>query len=313
LSIAGGISLFSLFIAVSVSEVGKLKGAFWPVAPAFLLWTALALAASYGLRAWRLAIVMNVPWSPGITQVALLHNLLNALLPAKLGELSLPLLIRRYQGDGLAKGLGVLVVVRVLDVLGLLGWCSALLLVQNPLGEGSGRLPGLAGLGATVGLLAVLIGMGRYFRRQPPASASSGRWPKIRRLWQDLGAGLAGLSSTRLGYAVLLSVLIWILIAAAFHTAALAFGITAPFVMTTLATASATLAFMLPINGLASLGPPQLAWAGVLTALGGGWERSLVAATATQLVALAVMGLLVANLAAFMAWPVRKTEGKGWS
>jgi hypothetical protein len=58
------------------------------------------------------------------------------------------------------------------------------------------------------------------------------------------------------------------------------------------------LAFMLPINGLASLGPPQLAWAGVLAALGEGWERSLVAATVTQLVALAVMGLLVAGLAA---------------
>jgi hypothetical protein len=293
LSVAAGVSLLSLFIAVSISEVGKLRGALWPAAPAFLLWTALALILSYGLRAWRLAVILGIPLSPGIAQVALLHNLLNALLPVKLGELSLPLLIRRHQGDGLAKGLGILVVIRALDVLGLLGWGSILLLVQGHPETNSVRWLGLAGLMVTVALLAILVGVGHYFRRRPGVDATLARWPRIQRAWQDLGAGLAGLSSARLGRAVLLSLLIWILITAAFHTAALAFGVVAPFVTTTLATASGTVAFMLPINGLASLGPPQLAWAGVLATMGGGWESSLVAATVTQLIALAVMGLLV--------------------
>ena len=298
LGAAAGVSLLSLLIVAAVSEVGKLQGALWPTAPAFLLGTALALAASYGLRAWRLAVVLNAPCSPGLAQVAVLHNLLNALLPAKLGELSLPLLLRRHQGDGLVKGLGVLVVVRALDVLGLLGWVSLLLLVGSQPWAEAGRLLGWAGLSTTGVLLAALLLIGRYFRQRPPVGAGPGRWPNIRRAGRDLGAALAGLSPVQLGYALLLSLLIWLLIIAAFHAAALAFGVTAPLVTTTLATASATLAFMLPINGLASLGPPQLAWAGVLAALGEGWERSLVAATVTQLVALAVMGLLVVGLAA---------------
>jgi len=314
LGVAGGVSLLSLLAVVWVSEASKLKGALWPAEPAFLFWTTLALIVSYGLRAWRLAVIMDIPLSPGLAQVAVLHNLFNALLPVKLGELSLPLLIRRYQGDGLVKGLGVLVVVRALDVLGLLSWCSIFLLIQGLPGVGSGPLFGLAGLIATIILLALLMGAGYYFRRQPSTDAPLARWSRIRKAWQDLGAGLAGLSIARLGRATLLSLLIWALITAAFHTAALAFGVASSWAMTALATASATLAFMLPINGLASLGPPQLAWAGVLTALGGGWENSLVAATITQLIALAVMGALAASLAIFITWIARKkTEGNGWS
>jgi len=313
LGVAAGVSLLSLFIAVSISEVGKLKGALWPAAPAFLLWTALALILSYILRAWRLAVVMDARLSPGIAQVALLHNLLNALLPIKLGELSLPLLIRRYQGDGLAKGLGVLIVIRALDVLGLLSWASILLLVQGHPGTNFARWLGFAGLMVTVGVLTILVGVGHYFRQRPAVDATLARWPKIQQIWRDLGAGLAGLSSAKLGRALLLSLLLWILITAAFHTAALAFGVAAPFVTTTLATATATVAFMLPINGLASLGPPQLAWAGVLAALGEGWESGLVAATATQLIALVVMGLLVTGLATLMSWSARKVRGTGWS
>lgn len=198
--------------------------------------------------------------------------------------------------------------IRALDVLGLLGWASILLLVQGYPGTNAARWLGLAGLMVTVGVLIVLVGVGHYFRRRPAVDATPARWPKIQQTWRDLGASLAGLSSARLGQAVLLSLLIWILITAAFHTTALAFGVAAPFVTTTLATASATLAFMLPINGLASLGPPQLAWAGVLAALGAGWESSLVAATVTQLIALAVMGLLVVCISSINICKVNRLD-----
>ena len=45
-----------------------------------------------------------------------------------------------------------------------------------------------------------------------------------------------------------------------------------------LANAAASLAFAIPVNGLAGLGPPQAAWATVLHLTGVAWEPAIVTA-----------------------------------
>ncbi len=110
---------------------------------------AVGVLGSYGLRALRIRAALPSQISPPLFDVARLfavHNAANWLLPARTGEISLPLLLRQYFDVPLGQGSGVLLWLRLQDlhVLSAIGggallargtpewhWAGVLLLVAS--------------------------------------------------------------------------------------------------------------------------------------------------------------------------------------
>lgn len=137
-------------------------------APALLVFA--GLFASYALRALRLRAALPPGTAASLSELARIfavHNAANWVLPARSGEVSLPLLLRQRFGLTLTQGTGVLLWLRVIDlqVLAVLGGTA--LIVSAPDGW---RVPAALGLCAGIGL--PLLARLAAFRL-------SHRWPKL--------------------------------------------------------------------------------------------------------------------------------------
>lgn len=100
------------------------------------LLVALALIlVSYGLRTWRLYDYFTElrPYPIATLRLTLLHNLFNNLLPARTGELSFPMMMRRYFIIDYAKSMSALLWFRLLDLHCILTFAIYPLLIVTPL------------------------------------------------------------------------------------------------------------------------------------------------------------------------------------
>lgn len=97
-------------------------------APLLLLLLLIGLLRAF-LRAWRLRMIL--PDGPGVMRLSayhLLYQLMATLLPFKMGEATLPILLKR-DGIPLARSLAVLVLVRLMDLVILLLYILLLMTV----------------------------------------------------------------------------------------------------------------------------------------------------------------------------------------
>lgn len=94
------------------------------------------LILSYALRAWRLYDYfpqhLTGKWF-STWRLMLVHNVLNNLLPARTGEVSFPLMMKRYFGVSYAHSVSALVWFRFLDLHAVLAFALYPLLVMTPL------------------------------------------------------------------------------------------------------------------------------------------------------------------------------------
>lgn len=100
-----------------------------------LLIAVMLLLISYGLRTWRLYDYFPSlhPYPIATLRLTLLHNLFNNLLPARTGELSFPMMMRRYFEVNYAKSVSALLWFRFLDLHCILAFAIYPLLVVTPL------------------------------------------------------------------------------------------------------------------------------------------------------------------------------------
>jgi uncharacterized membrane protein YbhN (UPF0104 family) len=216
-------------------------------------------------------------------QISCVHIALNFLLPFKLGEAAFPLLARRLMGVGLTSGTSTLLTVRLLDVgaLGALLAFSAAAAVDE-----LAPYRWLLAAGGAASLLAPLVLL--------IVAGHGQRW------LGRLGAAGEVLAKARahgtFRKITLLSVVIWACHAAAAYLAFLAVDAPVPLATATFAGASANLAFALPFQGIAGLGPVQaaFAWAAVLGGMS--LEPSVAAAIACH-ASLLISGCLLAAIA----------------
>ena len=94
----------------------------------------ILILISYILRAWRLYDYFPAVQGQPIPtlRLTLLHNLFNNLLPARTGELSFPMLMKRYFGLGYAHSLSGLLWFRLLDLHTILSFALYPLLIVTP-------------------------------------------------------------------------------------------------------------------------------------------------------------------------------------
>jgi Lysylphosphatidylglycerol synthase TM region len=250
-----------------------------PVLGAFAL-----VALVQWLRAWRFAVMMTgrlgLP-SAALTRIAFQLNFWNFLLPLRLGELSYPVLMNRHLGYGLLHATGVLFIARLFDLATvgaiLLGAAAAL-----DLWPGAGRalfalgalILGLAPLGLAVAGLALRPHMARLPRIGDAAA-------RLTAGFEAIGGYAAGLA------AVGLSLAIWLVFGLAAILVAQAVVATVSPAAAMLGAAAGNVAFALPVNGVAGIGPPQAAWVAATTRVGVPWDDAVVSALALHAVVLA--------------------------
>lgn len=132
---------------------GKLLAPWARVPITLVVLVAVAQLASYSLRALR--IYLAEPAIPrgdwlNCLKLILLNNLFNLLLPARTGEASFPLLLRRWFGVELSKGAGTLLWLRLLDLNVLAALAAA------TLGPSLLPAPGVPGWLLIAGLIGAL-------------------------------------------------------------------------------------------------------------------------------------------------------------
>jgi hypothetical protein len=250
-----------------------------PVLAAFAL-----VALVQWLRAWRFAVMMTGRLAlPGavLTRVAFQLNFWNFLLPLRLGELSYPVLMKRHFGSGLLHSSGVLLLARLFDLATvsaiMLGAAAALAVWP---GAGRALLAlgavglGLAPLGLTVGGLALRPHLAKL--------------PRIGDAALRLTAGLDAIGGYGAGLtAVGLSLAVWLALGLAAILVSGAVVSTVPPLAAMLGGAAGNIAFALPLNGIASIGPPQAAWVAATAWVGVPWDDAVVSGLALHAMVLA--------------------------
>jgi len=264
----------------------------WKVLPASAYFQALIVHAGiYVLRATRFRLLLPAasrPTLPAVLAVSSAHNLAAYVLPAKTGEATLVLYLRKVCDVAASEGLASLVVSRLLDLATL---CLLLAVATLTLAVG-GELPrswsAPLGLGLAVGAGTLFVLSARsdwlvvlFTRTMRVLGLHSTRFGKgveerAEKVAQALRAAGGG---GRLIGAALLSLPLWLGVFTFFLVLARGFGLGDEFlgVEGVFGSAWAVLANILPINGFAGAGTTELGWGVGFQAVG--VEESLALST----------------------------------
>ncbi|WP_027135212.1 lysylphosphatidylglycerol synthase transmembrane domain-containing protein [Geminicoccus roseus] len=216
-------------------------------------------------------------------RISCVHIALNFLLPFKLGEAAFPLLARRLMGVELAAGTSTLLTVRILDLGTLFAFLAVSASFAVPSLASWRWLSLLAAAAALLAPLALLVGA-RFVQRRIPVLAS-------------IGEVLARAQARHIfGQVTLLSLLVWACHAGVAWLAFAALGQPVDLATAVFAGACANLAFALPFQGIAGLGPVQAAFAWAAVQAGVPTREAITVALATH-AALLLSGCLLGLLA----------------
>jgi uncharacterized membrane protein YbhN (UPF0104 family) len=290
-----GISLAVLIGALVLVDTGALWSDLRRLEPGLVLLGLGVLALNYWLRTLRFRLLLT--WGGervrGLFGVVCLYASLNYLLPARLGELSLPLLLKRVANQEYGIGTASLVAARALDLV------SVLILLPLALALSHAAMPGWALRSALIFFAVGSIGTAAalfWLRRQVPAGAplapgADGLLGRLR-LFGSRVTGHLALISRRDDLLPLtaLSLGIWLFIALNFWVILAAAGLQVPIVAAFVVTVVMIPLSILPAQGFANLGTHEVAWLSVLLGFG---VSADVAARATLVSHLVLVGYVL--------------------
>ena len=298
--VIGGVIALALIVGVLIAaRSADVWGLMKSADPLALIPAAAAAAVALLLRGIRLLLVAPAA-NMGISRAVLVAAAAQGaalFVPARVGELALPLLLKRESGVELSAGIGTLFAVRTFDLAatGLWGGVAVLAVwgVDSPLAFAAAValmvppliLPVVLRLADRTALhcLAVRGGWGRRWTRQVRT---------VRRTVADLGrrpARLIGAFAASFLMTGSTWVVVWFLLAAS--------GFSWPAQHVVAGSAAASLANLLPFNLVANLGTLEAGWTAAFTALG----VPLDVAAATGLIC-HLWSLLFAAAYALIAW-----------
>jgi len=252
-----------------------------------------AAAAAVACRGLRLSLLLpaGVLGAARGAAVAAVAQAAAIFVPARLGELALPLLLRTVAGRDLATGVGVLLVARAMDLAALGGWAVASLVAvqgrRHPLLIAAAAIMLLAPLSLPTALRTV----DRLAVRCLGARARRRRWARrIRRVRRATAATAAsrrrflGAAAASVAMWACLWTLAWLLLAA--------MGVRWPFAEVVAGSAAASLANLLPFNLAGNLGTLEAGWTAAFVALGKPLDVAAATGLASHLWALVFTALL---------------------
>ncbi|MEM8812934.1 MAG: lysylphosphatidylglycerol synthase domain-containing protein [Pseudomonadota bacterium] len=280
---AASVTGVCLGVAALVMDLGASATALAAIDLKYWMATVTLCGAMALLRAGRVAMIAGVPRIDAVIRASFLHGAANAILPARLGEAVLPIALSRLGSMDLIRAIGLLFIVRLADLLVLLGSGLILLATANlwPAGAELRFLMGGFGIALILGAGTVPSALGLVQSALPVWLASyTARFSAAASLSWPVRAGV---------FANTLAV--WTVLAMAAFVSAQATGLALDWTIVALAAIGASLAFAMPTNGLASFGPFEAAFVAVAATAGAASETALAAALHLHLSALIAAGL----------------------
>ena len=267
LFLAAGVTGLFLYLLFRFAPLDLMLSARWSASPGLLAGAFLLVVLGQVLRGWRVAILVTPRALPGFTayRISVLHSFLASLLPARLGELALPAMLKRSYGIGYAKGTGILLGARILDLLIILSLAGVSFWIVVPSQSELSWLRAPALLGGFAAAAAFLAMMflrpiaGRLAGRLAPV-AGPPPGNRLLGLVVRLLSACAAIPPQRLLLAQVASLALWLAFFAAYHLAALAVTPHITVGTSVLAGTLGSIAFVLPVNGVAQVGPFEAAW-----------------------------------------------------
>lgn len=262
-------------------------------------WSCLIVLAR-GLR-WNLVLP-----GPGValsTAAIGVQTFFNRIAPMRLGELSLPFLLRRFAGSDASRVLVLLVLTRVVELAVAVALVIAAALLHRG-GTQPAHLLALAGLLAAIAV--VLVQFRRVLRIGLSTAALAARWSRLDRV-KAVQGGLAGLEAAvgaeaRLSGAKRTGLLVWTMLIqalqiAAFHAVLRAFGVALDPAALVLGAAVALAGPALPLPSVGTIGTLEASWVAGFVWAGLDLETAILTGVATQL-----LTLLFAAVIALPSW-----------
>lgn len=259
-------------------------------------------ALIYPARALRFAVLMPAAHRPRMRRllpVTAAHILAANVLPAKVGEATLVLYLKRSAGVPGAHGVALLLVSRVLDFATVTGG-MALACLALGLSGAHAELDWLMPLGASLLVPTVLFG---YLAARGDKLVTLATWglhlvrldrtklgSRVLTFAEKLRTALAEVQRGHLVRGALATIPIWLLVFSFFAVLARGLGMDAlSFPAAVFGASLAILSTLLPVNGFAGFGVMDAGWVGGFTALGVSAELATSSGLAAHLVYLGNM------------------------
>jgi uncharacterized protein (TIRG00374 family) len=256
--------------------------------------TSVAFLSTRGLRLLLLVERGLLTW-PRATLVAAAAQAAALFVPARTGELALPLLLARTTGRSFTAGVGTLFATRALDLATLGVWSGAAVLAVRGFREPLAIVVSLALFLPSLLLpFSVAVADRLALRCFAPRGMRGRRWARqVRRVRRELDGLLR--RPLRLIAAVLTSIVMWGLQWAVAWILLVAMGHRWPPTTVVAGSAAAAVANLLPFNLIGNLGTLEAGWTAAFTALGVPFQVAAATGVAAHLWGLifaAIFGLL---------------------
>ena len=255
------------------------------------------LGLNYLLRAWRFRLLLGLDrvQAKGLFGIVCLYATLNYLMPARLGEFSLPVLLKQVSGHQYSVGAASLIAARALDLFAVAALFPLALLASHA------ALPTWvvhAGVVFVVFSGAGVAGLLLYLRghNPQPQQPHLSRDRLRQRLWAFMTRVTVALSlmarQRSLIGSALLSLGIWLCIAFNFFLILAAAELDVPFIAAFVVTVVMIPLSFVPAQGFANVGSHEAAWLTVLVAMGFAPELAARATLLSHLILLAYVLLM---------------------
>ena len=281
---------------------GRLLAPWSQIAPTTLLLAIAGMLASYALRGTRIYLAeAQIPrgaWFACL-RLILINNALNLILPARAGELSFPVLMRRWFGIDMTQAAGTLVWLRLLDLQVLATVAAAC--------AASGWLVRVQGLSTLAWLAAGLAGFAPLLLFALRAPLQRGLARQQGKLAGFATRALAGLPHRASGLALDLT-LTW----SAWSVKLLALGVVLGLladltpVLGTLGAIGGDLSTVLPLHAPGGFGTYEAGVMALLAPASSAPELGPLLAAAVNLHLLVLTTALIAGALAWLATPRRR-------
>ena len=269
------------------------------MSPEWALAALMLFGLNYVLRSVRFTILLGLPliatfWS--MLRVVCLHNALNYMLPARLGELSFIYLARRERAVSISAGTVSLMAARFFDLIAMGMWLTLAALLLPRQGSVSIRELRLTGL-ASVAVVALawwlaptlLGGMERGMACLPLGQLVV----RISAFVGQVRRGLLMLGSWRVYSLVMLtSLTMWLGVFSIYYCLLRAFDLNVGLAEVIIGSSLFSLSNVLPVHGLLGFGTTEALWTVSFALVGMDTGSSVVTGFATHIVILVyVLGL----------------------
>ena len=238
---------------------------------------------TYPLRAFRIHYISKPEKGFAATLlVCFRHQFFGRIIPFKVGDLSLPFLLKKYCGSKIEQGSGTLLAVRFFDATVML--LSFLLCTVLAIGKSAASVLYVGGAAF------IIIAVSPFFAGRI-ISGLKRNFPKNRIIGfaENIRISLSRLSSKDFFALLTATVALWIFIYLSMHFVAIAFGIEITFIRTVSASFLASAAALLPINGLGGFGVTETGWAAGFIMMGAERSVALASGIASNLMSFTVV------------------------